>query len=175
MRCIWIIFVSLLAVVSLHANEHHVIDISKTDILERTINFVIFVALMWYLVAGRLKAILKERSDGISLRLSQTQTKVREARDKKEKSQQRLKHAHDQAAEIIKIAKQEAAISVKHIEDKTKEQIASLIKANKDAMEFQEKQIQKQIVSEVLQEAFSSPKFRLETQDYVNILEKKVA
>ena len=57
---------------------------------------------------------------------------------------------------------------------KTKEQIANLLKANEEAMEFQEKMLQKQLVAEILQEAFVSQALKLESKDYVGILEKKV-
>ncbi len=60
------------------------------------------------------------------------------------------------------------------IEEKTKEQIANLLKANEEAMEFQEKMLQKQLVAEILQEAFVSQALKLESKDYVGILEKKV-
>ncbi|MDY5185096.1 ATP synthase subunit B [Helicobacter trogontum] len=160
--------------VSYASGEAHVMDISKTDIIERLINFVIFVALMWYLLSDKLKAILQERTKSIANRLSQTQEKVNEIRAKKEKAQQRLKEAKEQAAEIISTAKKEANASVLRIEEKTKAQIANLLKANEEAMEFQEKILQKQLVAEILQEAFVSPALTLETRDYVEILEKKV-
>lgn len=156
------------------SGEAHAMDISKTDIIERLINFIIFVALMWYLLADKLKSMLHERSQLIANKLSQTQTKVRESREKKERAQQRLQEAKEQAKEILDTAKKEAHASVLRIEDKTKEQIANLLRANEEAMEFQEKMLQKQLVAEVLQEIFASPALKLEAQDYVGILEKKV-
>lgn len=175
MRYIWLALVLFGSCGMLYASsEAHVMDISKTDIVERLINFAIFVALMWYLLADRIKSVLNERKEGIANKLSQTQTKVFESRSKKEKAQQRLKEAHEQAAEILNIAKKEAHASVLRIEEKTKEQIAGLLKANEEAMDFQERMLQKQLVSEVLQEVFTSSAMKLETQDYVNILEKKV-
>lgn len=85
-----------------------------------------------------------------------------------------MKEAKEQAAEIIATAKKEANASVLRIEEKTKEQIANLLKANEEAMEFQEKMLQKQLVAEILQEAFVSQALKLESKDYVGILEKKV-
>ncbi len=150
------------------------VDISKTDIVERLINFAIFVALMWYLLADKAKKILSDRSNSISERLSQTQSKVREAREKKERALKRLKEAREQAIEISNIAKKEANMSVLQIEEKTKEQISNLIKANDEAIEFQEKLLQKQLIAEILQEIFSSKALELDSYDYVSILEKKV-
>lgn len=155
-----------------NAAGHSPMDISKTDIFERSINFIIFIALMWYLVADKLKTILRERVESISLKFSQTQSRVKDSREKKEKAQQRLKEAQEQAAELIKNAKQEANIAIQRIEEKTKEQIANLIKTNEEAMEFQERLLYKQVVAEVLQEIFTDS--TLNAQDYVNLLEKKV-
>lgn len=175
MRYIWVTLLCFgLCGVVYASGEAHAMDISKTDIIERLINFVIFVALMWYLLADKLKSMLHERSQSIANRLSQTQTKVRESKEKKEKAQQRLQEAKEQAKEIIDTAKKEAHVSVLRIEDKTKEQIASLLRANDEAMDFQEKILQKQLVAEVLQEIFTSSALKLEAQDYVGILEKKV-
>lgn len=175
MRYIYMAFMCfVLCSISYASGEAHVMDISKTDIIERLINFVIFVALMWYLLADRLKSMLQERTKGIANKLSQTQEKVNEIRAKKEKAQQRLKEAKEQAAEIIATAKKEANASVLRIEEKTKKQIANLLKANEEAMEFQEKMLQKQLVAEILQEAFVSQALKLESKDYVGILEKKV-
>ncbi len=164
----------ILCGISYASSGNHVVDISKTDIIERLINFVIFVALMWYLLANKFKEILSARSKEISERLSQTQSKVREVKEKKERALQHLREAKEKATEISNTAKKEASISVFQIEEKTKEHISNLIKANDEAMEFQEKLLQKQLISEVLQEIFSSQSLNLDTNDYVSILEKKV-
>lgn len=175
MRYIYVAFMCCAMCSILYASgQSHVIDVSKTDIMERLINFVIFVALMWYLLADRLRSMLQERTKGIANKLSQTQEKVNDIRAKKEKAQQRLKEAKEQAAEIISTAKKEANASVLRIEEKTKEQIANLLKANEESMQFQEKMLQKQLVAEILQEIFVSQALSLESKDYVAILEKKV-
>ena len=175
MRYIWIALLGFgLCGIVYASSEAHVMDISKTDIISRLANFIIFVILMWYLLTDKLKSILKQRSQDIANKLSQTQIKVRESRDKKEMAQQRLQEAREQAKEILDTAKKEARVSVLRIEDKTREQIANLLRANEEAMEFQEKMLQKQLVSEILQEIFASSKLKLETQDYFEILEKRV-
>ncbi|RDU63449.1 hypothetical protein CQA53_08490 [Helicobacter didelphidarum] len=175
MRYVFVVFSMFVLTCSVLYASEHVMDISKTDIFQRTINFAIFVGIMWYLVADKLKAMLQQRTRAISEKLTQAQAKVKESREKKEKAQQRLKNAYDQVPEIIKSAKQEANIAVQNIEEKTKDHIVNLIKANEEAMEFQKKLFQKQIVEEILHEIFVSPTLKLETQDYVGILEKKVA
>ncbi|RDU73828.1 hypothetical protein CQA66_00195 [Helicobacter aurati] len=152
-----------------------VIDISKTDILERLINFVIFVLLLWYLVADKLKNILSSRSRDIANKLSESQSKIKESRSKKEQAQLRLKEANQKAKEIIEVAKKEALLSKREIEEKTKEQIAYLIKNNEESMQVQARLLQKEIIQEVLEEIFSSQKISLTSNDYIKILEKKVA
>lgn len=177
MRYFAVIFLMLMCGVAYAAGhgEGHVIDISKTDIFQRSVNFIIFVGLMWYLLADKLKAMLHARSREIADKLSNAQAKVQESRHKKEKAQQRLKDTSKQVAELTRIAKQEAALSAQRIDEKAKEQVAALIKANEEAMEFQEKLFQKQIIEEILNEAFKSPKLEIDSKDYIGILEKKVA
>lgn len=174
MRCFAIIVSCLSLFISLHASDKPV-DISQTDIVERTINFVIFAALMWYLLAGRVRKILSDRTKSISDTLSNTQIRIKESREKIEQAKERLKEANELAAEIIKNAKQEAMVAVRHIEEKNKEQIASMLKANEEAMKFHERLLQKQLLTEVLDEVFASDSLKVSSNDYADIISKKVS
>ena len=148
---------------------------SPTYTFERVVNFAIFVVLLWYLVADKLKAALLARSNSIASRLSESQSKVKEAREKKERALADLADAKNSARDIIDIAKREALISVRHIEESTKEQVAYLMKSNEEALDFREKSFRKQVILEVLDEAFASDRIKLKSGDYVAILEKRVA
>lgn len=171
-------FILMLALVGLSsilfASQDGVVDISKTDIFERLVNFIIFVILLWYLVADKLKAILSARSINIANKLSESQIKTKEARSKKEKAKIQLEEAKQRAKEIVEAAKKEALVSEKEIEEKTKEQILYIAKNNENSMKFQAKIFQKEIVQEILQEILYSNKIHLTSNDYINILEKKV-
>ncbi len=165
----------LLCAISLHAATDKPLDISQTDIVERTINFIIFVALMWYLLAGRIKKILAHRTKTISKTLSNAQIRVRESRDKIDRAKQKLKDANETASEIIKTAKQEALIAARHIEEKNKEQIAGMVRSNEEAMKYQERLLQKQLLTEVLNDIFASESLEISSDEYANIVRKKVS
>ncbi|STQ86985.1 hypothetical protein LS73_006840 [Helicobacter muridarum] len=172
-------FIAILTLVGLSgilfASQGGHIDISKTDIFERLVNFIIFVVLLWYLVADKLKAILSARSIDIANRLSESQMRTKQAKSKKEKAKIELEDTKQKAKSIIETAKKEALISEKEIEEKAKEQILYITKSNEESMKFQAKAFQKQIIQEVLQEILSSNKIQLTSNDYINILEKKVS
>lgn len=161
--------------IMLAGGHDNVIDISKTDIFERLVNFILFILLLWYLIADKLKAILSARSRDIANQLSESQSRIKEARNKKEQAQLHLTEARQKAKEILETARKEALIFEREIEEKTKEQITYLVKNNEESMQFQARMLQKEIIKEVLEEMLSSENIQTTSNDYINILEKRIA
>lgn len=157
----------------LHASSELIV--ANTDIAERSINFIIFACLVWYLVAGKLKAALSDRQQGISKRLNEAQDKIKQAQVKKDSVEIRLNEAKIQAQEIVASAKKEILTLVKHIEDKNKEHIEHLIKSNEVAMDFERRKMKKSVVLEILQETFERDSLKFSSENYLNILDKKAA
>lgn len=168
---ILVLFFTLLSFV--YAGDDLVV--ADTDVGARLINFIIFVGLVWYLVAGKLKSALLDRQQNISKRLNEAQDKIKHAQAKKDSTEIRLSEAKIHAREIISLAKKEAMTLVKHIEERNKEHIEHLIKSNEIAMDFEKRKIKKLVVKELLQELFKRDSLNLSSKDYFNILERKAA
>lgn len=148
------------------------IDFSQTDFIERSINFVIFVIILWLLLAKKAKAFFLARSERISNQLLEVQEKLKIAKNHKEQALRRLEEAKENATEILANAKREAYMIEQKIEEQSRRDIENMIKNTELLMDFEQKRMEKEVVDEVLEEVFSQS--TLNTAEYVNIIEKKV-
>ncbi|WP_457560524.1 F0F1 ATP synthase subunit B family protein [Caminibacter sp.] len=128
--------------------------IGHTDIIPRTINFLIFVAILWYLAGDKIVRFFKERKENIAKRFQEIEEKLKESKEKKEALKAELNNAKKLAEEILENAKKEA----EYIENKIKAQIEEEIKIlEKHFEEYKEAEIRKakqESVKEYLNEIF---------------------
>ncbi len=148
---------------------------SGTDIMARTINFIIFAGILYYLIADKVKAYFKGRTRGIANQLTEIQEKLNSAKQAKEDALADAKNADAKAKELVEIAKNEASFISDKIAQDTKTEIAHLEKALQERMEIEEKKMGKEVVSEVIDELFADGKIKLSNDDFLNIIKKKVA
>lgn len=148
------------------------VGILETDFIARSINFVIFVLIVWVLVAKKAKAFFSERTMGISEKLSEIQTKLKSAKSQKEHALRRLQEAKENAAEITANAKKESYLVTQKIEEQFGKDIEVMMKNTEILMEFERKQMEKEVVAEVLDEIFMESK--ISGAEYGRIIEKKV-
>ncbi|PAF45909.1 hypothetical protein [Helicobacter sp. 11S02629-2] len=153
----------------------HPMIVSHTDITPRLMNFILFIILLWFLVADKFKVILKDRREGILKQLEDAQSQSEDSKERLKKAQLKLQEAKTHAEEIVITTQKEVQIMAEHINAKTKEQIEHIAKANQEAEDFEYKAFEKAIIAEILQEAFNSKEMELDISDYLNILDRKVA
>lgn len=151
------------------------VDIAHTDFSERVINFVIFLAILWYLGAHRLNSLLQNRQQAISSRFEQAQEKINEARKGREQAQKQLEEAQRKALDIIATAKKEAMMITQKYEEQCSADIESLMHSSESLMFFEQRKARVELVESVLKELFNSDEAGIDTQEYVRILSKKVA
>ncbi|RDU63163.1 F0F1 ATP synthase subunit B [Helicobacter sp. MIT 14-3879] len=151
------------------------ININNTDIIERTINFAIFVAILWYLLANKIKLALKDRQNKIAEQLDAVQNKLSKSRRKKEEALKDLEKSKQIADDIILNAKKESEIIVKNIENQCKNDIEIIKKNHKELLIFEQKKAKKAVINEILDELLIKNDIDLEKKDYINIITKKVA
>lgn len=147
----------------------------ETDIVERTINFVIFVAILYYLAADKVKAIFAARQESIATELEKVQEKLKESKKAKEQAQKRLEESKRMAEDVILTAKKEVVLLTQKVEDSTKSDIENLIRQYNDSMEFEKRKAERAIIDEILAELFESDATKLDKSAYSEILLKKVA
>ena len=83
---------------------------NSTDIVWRTINFVVFALILWYLTAKPIKNFLVGRSRRIADELQKVQDKLTETKEAKEKAMRELQNAKKTADEILELSKKENKI-----------------------------------------------------------------
>lgn len=151
------------------------VDFAKSDFIERSINFVIFAAILWYLVAGRLKAALKARQEGISSQLSFMQDRLAQSKIKKDEALKSLESSKQKAYEIIESAKKEAAIIAQNTKNQCENDIKTLNKNYQERKDFEKRRMKRAVIDDILDELLLKNDINLGKSDYIDILLKRVA
>ncbi len=146
-----------------------------TDIVPRTVNFLIFAAILYYLIADKIKAFFRDRTGSIATQLTEIQEKLDRVKESKEEALKEAEEAKVKAKELVEIARKEAQMLAEKIEMSAKEEAEHMKKALAERMEIEEKKMTKSVVAEVIDEMFAAGKISLSNDDFVNIIRKKVA
>ena len=160
-----------LAPVALLANEGAV----ETDLIQRTVNFIIFAGILWYLLADKIKAFFAERSLSIQGELDKVQDTLKASQDKVKDAQKKLEEAKKIATEIIDGAKADIDSVKQKVAAAVESDIANLNKNLDEMMKVETSKAKKEVVTEVLEELLSSENIKLTQQELANIVLKKVA
>jgi len=146
-----------------------------TDFGPRLFNFVLLVALLYYLLANPLKEFLKNRSDSIAQQLAEIERRRQASKDAKIKAEEALERAKSKAKEIIEDAKAEISVIKEKIEKETMQELALLEKITKEKMEIERRKVVKETTFNVLNESISSEDIPLDASKIINIVTKEVA
>ncbi|MGB0990506.1 F0F1 ATP synthase subunit B [Arcobacter sp. F155] len=145
------------------------------DIVQRTVNFIIFAGIIWYLLADKLKAFFAGRTASIQAELDKVQDTLKASQDKVEDAANKLEEAKKLANEIVENAKADVDSVKKRVADAVDAEIANLDKGFDEKVKIEMSKAKKQIVSEVLEELLSSDNVSLTQDELANIVLKKVA
>lgn len=162
---------SVIIPVSLFASDASV----ETDILERTVNFFIFVAIMYYLLSDKLKTFFGERTESIQSELDKVQEILKESDKKLVDAKQEVENAKKVADELISTATSEVEAIKTKIDVATEQEIASLSKSFENKTELEVRKVKKEVVENVLNQLLSDDNIALSQKDLANIITKKVA
>ena len=145
------------------------------DIVQRTVNFIIFAAILWYLLADKIKAFFSARSLSIQAELDKVQDTLKASQDKVADAQKKLEEAKKIAAEIVESAKADVDSVKQKVATAVDADISNLNKNLEEMMKVQTSKVKKQVVAEVLEELLSSENIKLTQSELANIVLKKVA
>jgi len=163
----------LLAPIALMANASETSGV--TDIIPRTINFLIFAAILYYYVADAAKKWYFERKNEIAGKLDSIQVKLKESHNKKEVALQKVEEAKATARTLVETAKKEAVLLSEKVIQDAEVEIENLEKAFQDRTTIERRKMQRMIVSEILDDLFKEGSISLDNDEIVNIVNKKVA
>lgn len=147
----------------------------ETDILQRTVNFIIFAAILYYLLADKIKAFFAGRTAEIQAQLDKVQDTLKASEQKVEDAKAKLEEAKVIAANIVEDANKSIESIKQQVAANIESEIAHIEKSFSDKIEIQTRKAKTQIVEEVLNELLSSDNLNLSQEELANIVLKKVA
>jgi len=156
--------------VLLLANEH----VSEVDIVPRTVNFIIFIAILYYLLNDKIRDFFSNRKNEIQARLKMVDEKLSESNKKVEDAKAELKKSKQIASDLVENTKNELEHIKQKVLDKYEEEIKIIEKNFEERIELETKRMKKEVVEEVLDEILKDG-LNLNQKDLTNIVLKKVA
>ena len=147
----------------------------ETDIIRRTINFVIFASIMYYLLADHVKDAYKGRIAGIADRLNSIQVKVKESVAAKEAAQAKVEEAKANALSLVETSKKEAQLLSAKVANDTDVELQNLEKGFKEKTQIEKRRMTRNVVVNVLDEMFDNDAISIDKEELVKIVMKKVA
>ena len=147
----------------------------EKDFVERTINFLIFFGILYYLIAEHIRNFFSGRINGIANSLDEIQVKLAQSRSQKSDAIKEVEDAKKLAVEIIATAKDEAKLLSQKIADDSRIEIENIEKAHKDRIEIEERKMIRDVVNEVIDDIFNDKSVSLNKDDFINLVLKKAA
>jgi len=147
----------------------------ENDFWPRVVNFTIFAALLYYLVANPIKNFFKDRSAGIAAQLSEIEEKLQAAKDEKKEAEARLEASEKKAEEILVDAQAEAVLLAEKIAVANENELKQLEKQLEEKMSLEERKSARDTIDEVLSENITADDINIDVNKVVDIIAKKVA
>ncbi|SFV89745.1 ATP synthase F0 sector subunit b [hydrothermal vent metagenome] len=147
----------------------------ESDYWPRVINFTIFAALLWYLLANPIKDFFNGRSSQIASQLKEIEEKLQAAKDEKKEAQVRLDESVKKAEQIIEDARKEAVVLAQKIAEANTQELEAMQKQFDEKVAFEERRASREAIDEVLSENITVDDIMLEESKIVDIISRKVA
>lgn len=166
-----LVLLLLASLTFLSAAEHG----GETDIIPRTVNFLIFAGLIYYLVADAVKNFFKERQEGIATELDKVEEKIKASKKAKEEALLKIEEAKKTALEIKETTQKEIELMVKKIEEHSVSDLEQLDKLKEELMRVSDNKMVREVVTESLDEVLDINDVAQNKEELIKSLMKKVA
>lgn len=148
---------------------------ASTDIVQRTVNFLIFVGILIYVLAEPIKSYFGGRSEGIASELEKVQERLRESKQSKDAAEHKVDEAERFAIELSESNKKENKILVDKIAAQCEQELEIIAKQNSGLMELDKRKMVREVVAEVMNDVMNNSNDALGKEAMTEILKKKVA
>jgi len=146
-----------------------------TDIIPRTINFIIFAGIIYYLAAKPIKDFFVGRSNSIADQLTSIQEKLKASKKEKDDARELILKAEVIAKGMIETTKREIQLQKATILEDLKAELANLDKNFSDHCEIENRKMTREVIAHVLDEVFAKENLALKKDELLDIVLKKVA
>ncbi|WP_292654434.1 F0F1 ATP synthase subunit B [Nitratifractor sp.] len=147
----------------------------STDFVPRVFNFLIFAALIYYLVADPIRNFFRERREKIASQLNEIEERLQKAKEAKKAAEQKLAESEKKAQEILEDAQKEAELLAKRYREMGSRELAALEQQFKERMETEERKMQRETIVALLDENIDPADIPLTGSQIIDTLAKKVA
>lgn len=165
-----ILILFFVSCVSLFANSG-----GEVDIVPRTINFLIFAAIVYYLIAEPIKSFFSGRSGDIASSFEAIQKKLKEAKDEKIEAQKYLDDAKVKVSEMMQDVKKEAVLVRENMQKQLKNDIEILHKQKDELKEIDRNHMIRAVVKNSVEDMFQSKELDVDRKVTFDSLVRKVA
>ncbi len=146
-----------------------------TDIVQRTVNFLLFAGLVWYLVAEPAKNFFASRSQSIADELKSVQVKLNESVLLKKEALAKISEAEKFAEELAISSKKENKIINDNIMAQCEVELENLVKQDASVKDFEQRKMVRKVVEDVLAKTLSQSSNSFDQEAMANVILKKVA
>lgn len=146
-----------------------------TDIVQRTVNFVLFAGLVWYLVAEPVKSYFVSRSQAIADELKKVQDKLNETIALKKEALAKISDAEKYADGLAVSLKKENKIINDSIMTQCENELETLSKQHAVMKEFEQRKMVRNVVKDVLNQVLAQSSDDFDIEAMANVILKKVA
>ncbi|MBV5321798.1 MAG: F0F1 ATP synthase subunit B [Sulfuricurvum sp.] len=147
----------------------------STDIVQRTVNFLIFAGILFYILAEPLKNYFSGRSTGIANELEKVQERLRESKRLKDAAEHKIEEAERFASELAESSKKENKILSDKILTQCEQELEIIAKQSVSLMELDKRKMVRDVVSDVMNDVMQNSGEALGKEAMTEILKKKVA
>ena len=146
-----------------------------TDIVQRSINFIIFAGILYYLLASPIKSFFQGRSAGIRQELDRVQEKMKESKTAKEVALQKIEDAEKFAADLLESTKKENKILNESIMQQCDADLENVEKHNASLMDLEQRKMVRNLVDTVMNDLLVEENASFDKDAMAQIIMKKVA
>ena len=146
-----------------------------TDIVQRTVNFVLFAGLVWYLVAEPAKNYFASRSQAIADDLKRVQEKLNESVALKKEALVKISEAEKFAEDLQHSSKKENKIINDNIMSQCDVELEAVGRQHLSLIDFEKRNMVRDVVEDIIKETLGQASQSFDKEAMANVLLKKVA
>jgi len=146
-----------------------------SDIVQRTVNFLLFAGLIWYLVGEPAKNFFASRSQAIADELKKVQEKLDESLTQKKEALAKISDAEKFAEELAVSSKKENRILNDNIMLQCDVELEAMVKQHASKKNFEQRNMVRDVVETVVTETLDQSTEIFDREAMANVILKKVA